>query len=178
MNRLVLASLLLVSVALGTAAAGAPDRADDVKVSSFSVAIEFDGMPTAFFKSVEGLSMEISVVEYREGGNNEFTRKLPGVRKWPNLVLKQGFDGSPSALQQWALRLAGGANERKDAVLSVYGGNGELVSRYTLHQAWPTKWTGPTLNGASTEVAMEVIEIAHDGLVLVPLPAPTPRANP
>lgn len=101
MNRLVLASLMLVMIALGAVAVGAPDRADDVRVSSISVAIEFDGMGPAFFSSVEGLSVEITVVEYREGGNNEFTRKLPGVRKYPNLILKRGFDGHPSALQQW-----------------------------------------------------------------------------
>ena len=178
MNRLLLASLMLVTIALGTVAAGAPDRADDVSVSSLSVTIEFDGMPTATFSSVEGLSVEITVVEYREGGNNEFTRKLPGVRKYPNLVLKQGYDGHPSALQQWALRLAAGANERKNAVISLYGAKGELVSTYQVHNAWPTKWTGPTLNGDSNEVAIETIEIAHDGFVLIPVPTPTPRTNP
>jgi phage tail-like protein len=178
MHRLLVASLVLVTIALGTVAAGAPDRADDLRVSAFSVAIEFDGMAPAFFSSVEGLSMETTVVEYRDGGSNEFTRKLPGVRKWPNIVLKQGFDGHPSALQLWALRLAAGAIERKDAVITLYGAQGEVLSTYRIHNAWPTKWTGPALNRDSNEVAVETIEIAHDGFVLVPIPTPIPRANP
>ena len=108
MNRLVLASLMVVTIVLGTAASGVPARNDDLRLSSLQVAITFDGMPTAYFRSVSGLKVEIEVVEFREGGSND-VRKLPGQVKYPNLVLKQGFSGV-SELQKWAFR----AQERHD----------------------------------------------------------------
>jgi phage tail-like protein len=83
---------MIATIILGTAASAAPARNDDVRVSSLQVAITFDGMPTAYFRSVSGISVEIEVVEFREGGSND-VHKIPGRVKYPNLVLKQGSPG-------------------------------------------------------------------------------------
>ena len=91
-------------------------------------------MPTAYFRSVSGLSVEIEVVEFREGGSND-VHKIPGRVKYPNLVLKEGFTGA-SELQKWALQLT---------------------------NAWPAKWEGPELDASKNEIAIETIEIAHEG---------------
>jgi phage tail-like protein len=164
-NRLVLASLMVVTIVLGTAASGTPARSDDVRLSSLQVAITFDGMPTAYFRSVSGLSMEIEVVEFREGGSND-VHKLPGRVKYPNLVLKQGFSGA-SELQKWAFRIAAGQFEHKNATIVISDQKGQPVARYTLTNAFPAKWEGPDLDASSNEIAIETIEIAHEGLRLV-----------
>jgi phage tail-like protein len=163
-NRFVLALLMVVTIVLGTAASGAPARSDDVRLSSLQVAITFDGMPTAYFRSVSGLSVEIEVVEFREGGSND-VHKLPGRVKYPNLVLKQGFSGA-SELQKWAFRIAAGQFEHKNATIVMSDQNHHEVARYTLSNGWPTKWEGPDFDASSNELAIETIEIAHEGLRL------------
>jgi phage tail-like protein len=165
-NRLVLATLMVATIVLGTAASGAPARNDDVRLSSFQVAITFDGMATAYFRSVSGLSVEIEVVEFREGGQNEVTHKLPGRVKYPNIVLKQGFTGTPSDLLKWTLRIAAGTTEAKNGSIAVYDAKGQPVATYTIANAWPVKWEGPDFDASSNEVAIETIEIAHEGLRL------------
>ncbi|HET9809270.1 MAG TPA: phage tail protein [Candidatus Limnocylindria bacterium] len=166
MNRLVLATLMVATIVLGSAASGAPARNDDVRLSSFQVAITFDGMATAYFRSVAGLSVEIEVVEFREGGQNEVTHKLPGRVKYPNLVLKQGFTGSAGDLLKWTLRIAAGTPEAKNGSIAVYDAKGQPVATYTIANAWPVKWEGPDFDASSNEVAIETIEIAHEGLRL------------
>jgi phage tail-like protein len=156
---------MVVTIILGTAASGAPARSDDVRLSSLQVAITFDGMPTAYFRSVSGLSMEVEVVEFREGGSND-VHKLPGRVKYPNLVLKQGFSGA-SELQKWAFRIAAGQFEHKNATIVISDQKGQVVARYTLTNAFPAKWEGPDFDASSNEIAIETIEIAHEGLRLV-----------
>ena len=165
MNRLVLASLIVVTIVLGTAASGAPARSDDLRLSSLQVAITFDGMPTAYFRSVSGLKIEIEVVEFREGGIGD-VHKLPGRVKYPNLVLKQGFSGA-SELQKWAFRIAAGQFEHKNATIVMSDQNHQVVARYSLTNGFPTKWEGPDFDASSNELAIETIEIAHEGLRLV-----------
>ena len=168
MNRLVLASLMVMTIVLGTAASGAPARSDDVRLSSLQVAITFDGMPTAYFRSVSGLTIEIEVVEFREGGSND-VHKLPGRVKYPNLVLKQGFSGA-SELQKWAFRIAAGQVEHKNATIVISDQKNLVIARYSLTNGFPAKWEGPEFDTSSNEVAIETIEIAHEGLRLVPDP--------
>ncbi len=165
MNRFVLASLMVMAIVLGTAASGAPARSDDVRLSSLQVAITFDGMPTAYFRSVSGLKVETEVIEFREGGTGD-VHKLPGRVKYPNLVLKQGFSGA-SELQKWPFRIAAGQFEHKNATIVISDQKAQVVARYTLANAWPTKWEGPDFDASSNEVAIETIEIAHEGLRLV-----------
>jgi phage tail-like protein len=164
-NRLVLASLMVMTIVLGTAASGAPSRSDDVRLSSLQVAITFVGMPTAYFRSVSGLEIEIEVLEFREGGSND-VRKIPGRVKYPNLVLKQGFSGA-SELQKWAFRIAAGQFEHKNATIVISDQKSQVIARYSLTNGFPTKWEGPDFDAESNEVALETIEIAHEGLRLV-----------
>jgi len=164
-NKLILASLMIATIVFGTAASGVPARSDDVRLSSLQVAITFDGMPTAYFRSVSGLSIEIEVVEFREGGIGD-VHKLPGRVKYPNLVLKQGFSGA-SELQKWAFRIAAGQFEHKNATIVISDQKNQVIVRYALTNGWPTKWEGPEFDASSNEVAIETIEIAHEGLRLV-----------
>jgi phage tail-like protein len=165
-HRLVLATLMVATIIFGTAASGAPARNDDVRLSSFQVAITFEGMAPAYFRSVSGLSVEVEVVEFREGGENQVTRKLPGRVKYPNIVLKQGFTGPASDLLKWTLRIASGTTEAKKGSIAIYDAKGQPVATYTITNAWPVKWESPDFDASSNEVAIESIEIAHEGLRL------------
>ena len=165
MNRLILASLMVATIVLGTAASGSPARSDDLRLSALQVAVTFDGMPTSYFRSVSGLAVETEVVEFRDGETGA-VHKIPGRVKYPNIVLKQGFAGA-SDLQKWAFRIAAGQFEHKNGTIVMSDQKGQVVARYTLTNAWPTKWNGPDFDATSNDVAIETIEIAHEGLRLV-----------
>jgi phage tail-like protein len=163
-NRLVLASLMVATIVLGTAASATQTRDQDLRLSAMKVAVTFDGLPTAYFQAVSGLSVEMEVVEFREGGSND-VRKIPGRVKYPNIVLKQAF-AAGSELQKWAFRIAAGQFERKNGSIVMFDASGKPVASYRIVNAWPTKWEGPDFDASSNELAIETIEIAHEGLSL------------
>jgi phage tail-like protein len=113
---------------------------------------------TAFFKSVSGLKVEVEVTDYSEGGVTAFTRKVIGVAKWGNLVLKQGFTGD-SKLWDWR------ANpKRVDGTIYAIGPDLKTICRWEFKQGYPVKWEGPDYDASKSDLAIESIEIAHEGL--------------
>jgi phage tail-like protein len=137
-------------------------RKDPLTTFLFGLALNGDGITmdpgTAFFKSVSGLKSETEVVDYSEGGVNEFTRKFQGVTKWPNLVLKQGFTGDLT-LFYWKQSLV-----RTNGSIFILGPNLQKVAEWRFKRGWPVKWEGPDLDASKNELAIETIEIAHEGL--------------
>jgi phage tail-like protein len=129
--------------------------------------IKIDGLElgTGFFRSVGGLSAETEVVDYREGGVADFTRKLPGRTKWPNLVLKRGFSADRQ-LWDWHQTVVAGKPVLRSGSILVYDEEGALVRTFKFKNGWPCKWEGPELDASKNEVAIETIEIAHEGIEL------------
>src|SRR5262245_527746 len=99
---------------------------------------------TAFFKSVSGLNIETEVVDYQEGGVYEFTRKLQGVTKWPNIILKQGFTGD-STLLKWKVE-----RYRVNGSIFILGANMQPKGEWKFKNGWPAKWTGPELDASKS----------------------------
>jgi phage tail-like protein len=119
----------------------------------------------AAFAEVSGLESRTDVVEYRTG-NMFGAAKLPGLTKYTNIVLKRGLTKDDS-LWQWRRLVHEGHTERRDGAIVLRDTAGDEVMRWTFRQGWPCRWEGPTLNAASNEVAIETLEIAHEGLELV-----------
>ena len=120
-----------------------------------------------FFRSVGGLSYETEVVEYREGGENNTTRKLVGATKWKNITLKRGF-GGPELLawrEDWLKPNGPGAGQRKSGKIEQLAADGTtVVATWTFQRGWPVKWDLSDLDATKSEVSIETIEIAHEGL--------------
>lgn len=121
------------------------------------------------FTDVSGLSVEVELVEIEEGGQNHFTHKVPGRMKWPNIVLKRGITDSDN-LFEWFAKTSGegfagegSTLERTQGEITLTDSQGETVRGWTFEEAFPVKWTGPTLASSSNEVAKEELEIAHHG---------------
>jgi phage tail-like protein len=114
---------------------------------------------TAFFRSVSGLKMDTEVVDYQEGGVTGFTRKVIGVTKWSNIVLKQGFSGD---IKLWDWRY----NPRRVPIGTIYQLGPELkpLCRWEFKNGYPVKWEGPDYDASKNDLAIEMIEIAHEGL--------------
>lgn len=136
-------------------------RNDPYKVFNFIV--EIDGINAAGFTECSGLSTTTDVIEYREGNERSGARKLPGLTKFSNIVLKRGMTRSRD-LWNWRKTVIDGAVERKSGAIVLLADDRTPVGRFRFRDGWPTKWEGPALNAKSSEVAIETLEIAHEGL--------------
>ena len=118
------------------------------------------------FSEVSGIGMELDVYTYEEGGANDFTWKLPKQVKYPNVVLKYGMTDDQT-LEKWIMKfLREGTRAQIEIGTKQHVGE-DPQPRWTLHDAFPVKWTGPTFSVSQNQVAMETLEIAHHGIVPV-----------
>jgi phage tail-like protein len=138
-----------------------PSRNDPYKAFNFRV--EIDGIQVAGFTECSGLSTETDVIEYREGNERGGIRKLPGLTKFANIVLKRGITKGRE-LWNWRKVVIEGGVDRRSGTIVLLGEDHAPVARFHFREGWPAKWEGPKLNAKSSEVAIETLEIAHEGL--------------
>lgn len=133
--------------------------------------VEIAGVVVAGFSEVSGLEQEIEVEEYKEGGT-DFVHKLPNGIKYANLVLKRGM-GDSLQLRLWYQAVVKALTYRlplpkSPAIyISLIDSSGEEQVKFLIKFAYPVKWSGPQLNATGSEVAIEVLEIAHEGFVVL-----------
>lgn len=130
---------------------------------NFSFLIEIDGITQASFAECTGFGASNDPIEYREGGDQTTVRKLPGVTKYPNITLKWGITDSDE-LYQWFRDITLGQVERKNGSIVLIDLDGTETVRWNFVRGWPTKWDGPDFNAKGTDVAIETLEIAHEGI--------------
>jgi phage tail-like protein len=142
------------------------DRRDPLPVFCFKVTLDFVGGSgaEAFFKSVSGIRFETEVVPVRAGGVNDTTFQLPGATKWSNIVLKQGFTGD-SALLKWRQDWVQGKMTRiKTGTIVQLDTALNKRATWTFFNAWPCKWEIAEFDASKSELAIETLELAHDGI--------------
>ncbi len=131
---------------------------------NYNFLVEIDGVARAAFHECSGLDSTIDVIEHREGGENTALRKLPGMTKYSNIVLKRGVTDD-CELYNWHLQAIKGNVERKSGSIVLLDRGGQEMARWNFSRAWPAKWTGPSLNAEGNDVAIEQLDLAHEGLV-------------
>lgn len=152
------------------------DRKDPLPVFCFKVDLQLpDGTGgEAFFKSVSGLRYETEVVPVREGGQNQTTYQLVGATKWSNIVLKQGFTQN-SVLLKWrerwikAFGKAGAPSFNRIETGTIFQLDTALEVRATwkFFRGWPAKWEISEFDASKSELAIETLEIAHEGIEFI-----------
>jgi phage tail-like protein len=132
--------------------------------ASFNFRLEIDGITRAGFSEVTGLNAEANVIEYREGNEGITARKLPGLTKFGNVTLKRGVTAD-TAMFEFFKAVADG-DIRRDESMSIVllDERREEVVRWNLRNAWPVKWMGPDLKANASEMAIESLELAHEGV--------------
>ncbi|MGB7341880.1 MAG: phage tail protein [Phototrophicaceae bacterium] len=132
----------------------------------YNFAVELDSSIVAQFQEVSGLDVTTDVIEYREGNQNMTVRKLPGLTKFSNITLKKGITIDNQALWDWQQKAALGTVQRFQTIAIILMDDTQQIQavRWELTDAWPTKWTGPDLNSTGNSVAVESIEIVHEGI--------------
>jgi phage tail-like protein len=132
---------------------------------AFNFLVEIDGITRAGFQECSGLDVTLDPVEYREGGEPITPRKLPGLAKYANITLKRGITDDQE-LWEWIQQGVQGETERKNGSIILLDAHGEEQSRWNFRDGWPTKWTGPSFNATDNSVAVETLEIAHEGVAV------------
>jgi phage tail-like protein len=115
------------------------------------------------FSEVSGMEAEVDVIEYRNGSEGNTVRKLPGLDKFGNITLKRGIIGD-LALWNWMVSAMQGNVQRATVTIILLDEQHNEVMRWNFRRAWPCKWTGPALNAKSNVIAIESLEICHEGM--------------
>jgi phage tail-like protein len=132
----------------------------------FNFRVEISGTTTASFRECSGLSTDGDSVDYREGTDPNTMRKLPGLRKYANVVLKRGYTQNLE-LWGWYGNITHSIPDRRTVSIILMNEEHEDVLRWELAFAWINKLEGASFNAAVSEVAIETAEIVHEGLSLV-----------
>jgi len=127
--------------------------------------VEIDGVAAGGFSEVSGLEVEVAAIEYRTGSEDITVRKIPGLRKYSNITLKRGYT-SDRSLWDWMKQVLDGTVVRRNMTIVLLDEARRPVLRWNVRQAWPCKYEGPALNAKGTDVAIEIVEICHEGIEL------------
>ncbi len=119
--------------------------------------LEIEGVSTASFVRCLGLEARREVLEVAEGGRDR-PRRVGGDLRFSTLVLQRGVTRGQE-LYRWFLE-----GDRRDGAVVLLGADGRESVRWRFSGAWPCRWEGPTLDAGRSEVALEELEIAHEGL--------------
>ena len=115
------------------------------------------------FAEVSGLEAAMDPIEYRNGSEDITVRKMPGLKKFTNVTLKRGTTGD-LAFWNWIVEGMNGTIRRTEGAIVLLNESRQEVMRWNFKRGWPCKFTGPGLNAKNNEIAMETLEICHEGL--------------
>jgi phage tail-like protein len=122
---------------------------------------------TTSFQEISGLEVETQPIEYRHGDSPVFsTIKMPGIAKFGNVTMKKGTFVNDNNFWTWYNAIKMNTIKRETVVIQLLDEAGSPTMTWTLSNAWPTKISGTDLKSDSNEVAVESIELAHEGIVI------------
>jgi phage tail-like protein len=135
---------------------------------NFRFRLEIDGIETAGFTEVDGLEATTEAIDYREGTDPPHVRKLPGLHKYSNVVLKRGITVGAGALElyKWHAGVVAGSIQaaRKNIAVVVMAEDGSDQARFAVTDAWPVKYAAGVLDAKGNEVLIELLELANEGI--------------
>lgn len=137
-------------------------RADD-PYAGFRFVVEINGTLEGGFTEVSGLQAETEVEDRSEGGVNDYTHKLAKQTKYQNLSLKRGLTRD-TGLWDWYRRVVSGRIERQTISVILRDASDEEAWRWVFYDAWPVKWSGSGLNASESDVFVESVDFAHQGM--------------
>lgn len=135
-------------------------------LSNFHFSVEWGGTNIGFAE-VSGLDIYFEPILYRQGADPDYTEnKMPGMVKYSNIILKRGLSAGDNEFYQWMNTKRLNSIERRDITIKLLNEKHEPVFTWRVRQAFPVKYSGPVLNAQGNEVAMETLELAHEGLTV------------
>jgi phage tail-like protein len=133
-------------------------------LSKFHFSVDWGGTKIGFTE-VSGLDVETEVIEYRQGASPEYSKiKMPGMQKFSNITLKRGTFKSDNEYYNWWNTVKLNTIERRDITIKLLNEEHEPVVTWKIKNAFPTKITSTDLKADGNEVAIESMELVHEGL--------------
>jgi phage tail-like protein len=121
--------------------------------------------PQSGFSECAGLDATMLVEEYREGGRNTGVLKFPGRIQHSSIKLRRGAT-EDTDLWDWHDSFLRGKGRRRDGIIELHDDTGEVVRSWRFSRGLPVKWVGPSLSGLQSAVAIEELEISHEGIIV------------
>ena len=140
------------------------ERRDPIRAFNFQ--LEIDGIPRGAFSEVSGLTAEAEAVAYREGTDFQSNdRQLMGRQKYTHLTMKRGYTEDQS-LWIWHANIRNGVPDRRNVTVVLMNELRQPVLRWHAENAWIIKIEGPSFKASGNEVAIESVELVHEGLTI------------
>jgi phage tail-like protein len=134
-------------------------------IPKFHFRVEWAGNDIGF-QEISGLSMETQFIEYRAGNDPTFlAQKIPGLKKNGNITLKKGLFAHDNAFWDWFHDVQTNTARRETVTITLLDEEGNPVFVWTVTNAFPVKVTAPDLKADANEVAVESIELCHEGII-------------
>jgi phage tail-like protein len=130
----------------------------------FRFRVECEGIQRAGFNKVKGLMRETKFETRREGGLNEFEHKFATNTSFGNLTLERGLVDDNFWSWHTDIIEERPGSKRRSLTITLFNDAGDEVWRWLVQDAFPVKWTGTDLDGASSQVLVESVELAHHGI--------------
>lgn len=143
---------------------GSAQSANIWPLPKFHFSVKWDDKVMSF-QEVSGLDVQSEEIKYRAGDSKIFSPvKIPGLKKYGNVTMKKGIYKGDNEFWKWLNEIKMNTIKRKTVVISLLDESDAATMVWTLKNAWPTKITGTDLKAEGNEVAIESIEIVHEGL--------------
>ncbi|MDX2285982.1 MAG: phage tail protein [Bacteroidia bacterium] len=135
-------------------------------LSKFHFQVDWGGTSIGFTE-VSGLTVETEMIEYRHGASPEYHKtRMPGMQKLSNITLKRGTFQSDNDFYNWWKTVSLNQIERRDIVIKLLNEKHEPVVVWTVKSAWPIKVQATDLKSDANEVAIETMELVHEGMTI------------
>ena len=135
-------------------------------IPKFHFRVEWGGTNIGF-SEVSGLNIENKVIEYRDGVSPEYSKiKMPGMMEYSNITMKRGVFKGDNEFSKWLNTISLNTVERRDLTISLLNEKHEPVVVWKVHNAFPIKVQSTDLKADGSEVAVEQIDLAHEGLTI------------
>ncbi len=132
-------------------------------LTTYHFTVEWGGVRIAFTE-VSGLDVELEVIHHREGSSPEYNdRLMPGRIKYRNLIFKRGIIAGDNDFYKWIQTVNLNTIERRNITINLLNESHEPVVIWKVKNAFPVKYTSPILIANENNIAMEELEIAHEG---------------
>jgi phage tail-like protein len=139
-----------------------PRDVDPYRAYNFKLVIE--GVTEGHFTKCKNLGIAVEAIQYREAGNNQVVRWIPGKTKNLKITLEFGLTASRQ-LWDWFMLAVAGTVERKNVSILMLESDGVTEAmRWDLINAWPSEWCGPSLDAMSDEIAIESMTLVCEEL--------------
>jgi phage tail-like protein len=140
--------------------------ANEYPIPKFHFQVEWGGSKIGFTE-VSGLDVEREVIEYRDGSSKEYSKlKMPGLTKFSNITLKRGSFKKDNHFYKWWVANKLETVERRDITISLLNEEHTPIITWKVKNAWPSKIQPTDLKSDDNSIAIETMEIVHEGLTI------------